>query len=184
MKQQKLIGKKIVTLCCMVIVLAGAVWLNIKYSSANSDITASNGADKYLGEAIFVNGNASGSASGSSSTSDYFTTAKEEREKTREDAIELLEETISDAKLSDKEKASAVATLADISDAKTAEAAIETLLKAKGFEKVLAVVGDDTVSIVIKCDHDLLDSETVQITDAVTSQTDVKIENIKIIPLK
>ncbi len=183
MKQRKLMGKKLVTLCCMFAVLAAAVWLNVKYSSANGDLTASGEADKYLGEAIFVNGNNS-SVSVSGDASDYFATAKAEREKTREDAIELLEETISDAKLSENEKAAAVATLAGISDAKAAEAAIETLLKAKGFEKVIVVIGDDTVSVVVKCDHELLDSEAMQITDAVTSQTKVKIENIKIIPLK
>ena len=181
MKNSKFLSKKTVTLAAMVLALGAAVWLNVKYSDVSNSNIATGSNTKYLGEALYVNGNASGEKA---KNDDYFTSTVSEREKTRKDAIALLEESIADAKLTDAQKQSAVSELASISADKNAESAIESLIKAKGFEKVVAVIGEDSVSVVVKSDHDLLDSETMQITDAVTSQVKVDLEKIKIITLK
>ena len=63
------------------------------------------------------------------------------------------------------------------------EAAIETLVKAKGFEKVVAVMGDKDITVVVKADE-LLPSQILQIQDAVISQTEISLENIKIVNKK
>ena len=185
MEKGKLFSKKNAVLAAMIVALGAAIWLNMKYSSAGLD-AASNGSDtKYLGEAMYVD-NMSGEAKETSAgvASDYFTTAAADREKSRKESIELLEDAIADVKLTSSEKSSAVSELAAITKRKEAETAIESMIKAKGFEKAFVVIGTDNVSVVVKSDHDLLDSETMQITDAVTSQTEVKLENIKIVTLK
>ena len=58
---------------------------------------------------------------------------------------------------------------------------IESLLKAKGFEKSLAIIGDDEINIVISSEG-LTTANTLQIQDIVTSQTDIGLSKIKIIP--
>ena len=63
------------------------------------------------------------------------------------------------------------------------ESNIETLLKAKGFEKVIAVQNDTEISIVVKSDG-LTSAQTLQIQDVVTSQTNIPLSGIKIIPVK
>lgn len=181
MAKSKIISKKTVTLAAMVVALGAAIFLNMKYSGVSADNIATGSGTKYLGEALYVGADATASKNDSS---DYFSSTVSEREKTREEAIALLEETISDAKLSKEQKTAAVDALAEISDDKTKEAAIESLIKAKGFEKVAVILGDDNVSVVVATDHELLDSESMQITDAVLSQVDVELENIKIIKLK
>mgnify|MGYP003434890052 CR=1 FL=1 len=60
------------------------------------------------------------------------------------------------------------------------EASIETLIKAKGFEKVVAVIGDKDVTVIVSAEA-LLPSQTLQIQDAVTSQTEISLQNIKIV---
>lgn len=183
MKSNKIFSKKTVTLAAMVIALGAAVWLNVKYSSSAGNIAT--GSDtKYLGEALYVSTSSGVTETSGKTEDDYFSSTVAEREKTRKETVALLEETIADVKLTESQKAAAVNELANISADKNAETAIESLLKAKGFEKVVVVIGEDTVSVVVKSDHDLLDSETMQITDAVTGQVKVDLEKIKIITLK
>ena len=59
---------------------------------------------------------------------------------------------------------------------------METLLKAKGFDKALAVIGDSGISIIVKSEG-LTSAQTLQIQDIVTSETDISLNNIKIIPI-
>lgn len=185
MKNHKIFSKKTLTLAAMVVALGAAVWLNVKYSTATAGNGVTASGTKYLGEAMYVS-NASGKAVATSATTeeDYFASAVSERSKTRKEALETLKETISDVKLGEKEKAAAVSELAKITDNQTAEAAIETLLAAKGFKNAVVVIGKDNVNVIIKSDHEILDSESMQITDAVKSQTDVLNDKIKIVTLK
>ena len=53
------------------------------------------------------------------------------------------------------------------------------LLKAKGFESVLAVIGDEDVNVIVEGPID--SAATVKIQDAVIAQTDFALPQIKII---
>lgn len=184
MKQSKILSKKNLVLTMMILALGAAIWLNMKYSSGNITANTSS-SNKYLGEALYVDSVSANSVETSASvSSDSFSQAVSDRDKARKESIQLLKETIDNAKLSTTEKAAAVSELASISAQQEKEAAIETLLKAKGFKKAAVVIGGDNVSVIVKNDHELLDSETMQITDAVLSQIQVKLENIKIVTIK
>lgn len=190
MKKGKVFGKKQVALAVMTVALAGAVWLNMKYSadgggfaagSSDTEPTAS-----YLGEATFVNGNASeetAQTSAKAEAEDYFSKTRNERNNTRKEALEELKETISDAKVKDAVKTAAVEKQTELSTRMDTEVSIETLLKAKGFKDVLAVIGDNDINIVIKTEK-LSESETVQIQDIATSQSGLTIDKVKIITAK
>ena len=178
MKKGKVFGRTQVTVALMVLALGAAIWLNAKYLSSGT---------KYLGEASYVNNTTDGnvvetSAKAKEKDADYFTATKKEREKIKEEASELIKETLKSKSLSDDDKKSALAKLEEIADRMSAENNIETLLKAKGFKESVAVINDAGISVVVKSDG-LTSSQTLQIQDIITGETSIDLSNIKIIPV-
>ncbi|MBR7132941.1 MAG: SpoIIIAH-like family protein [Clostridia bacterium] len=177
MKKGKVFGKGQIAVGVMVVALAAAIWLNAKYLPSST---------KYLGEASYVSGTAEEEAvqtgAKAETSEDYFTTAKKERDKAREEACETIEEVLKDSKLSEKDKASALAKIEEIGGRIESESNIEALLKAKGFKKVLAVISDSGISIVVKSEG-LTSAQTLQIQDIVTNETNITLGKIKIIPI-
>lgn len=176
MKKGKVLGKSQLTVALMVVALGAAIWLNTKYLPSDT---------KYLGEASYVS-NSSGDKAVETSTkaeADYFTTSKNERKKAREEAIELIEETLDNDKLKEGDKKSAIAKTEEIASRIEQESNIETVLKAKGFEQAVAVINDTGITIVVKGEG-LTSQQTLQIQDVVTTETSIPLANIKIIPVK
>lgn len=179
MKKGKVLGKTQVTVALMVIALGAAIWLNTKYLPSST---------KYLGEASYV-GNTEGgeavetAAKADSTEADYFAMSKKERKSSREEAIDFIEETLDNDKLTDADKKSAIAKAEEIAQRMEQESNIETLLKAKGFSKALAVINDTGVSVIVKSEG-LTSQQTLQIQDIITSETNIPLANIKIIPVK
>lgn len=174
MKKGKVLGKGQLAVGVMVIALAAAIWLNTKYMPSST---------KYLGEASYVSAEVDSKTQTQAKTQDYFTTAKTERDKTLKSAIETVEETLKNEKLTDKDKQSALKKLESIAENMENEANIEALLKAKGFEKAVAVIGNDGINIIVKSDG-LTTANTMQIQDIVTSESGLDLSKIKIIPIK
>lgn len=174
MKSTKKVKKGKIALAVMVAALAGAVWLNMSYTTASTD-KKKDEASKYLGQAEFVNA----SVSSESSESDYFKELRKEREKAREQALAVLEEGLQQKDLTDEQKLQLTNKTTYLAMATEKEAAIETLLKAKGFSNVLAVIGEEDINVII--DGKLDSADTVKIQDAVISQTDFSVSQIKII---
>ena len=81
--------------------------------------------------------------------------------------------------LTDEQKAKLTEKTERLASAAEKESAIETLLKAKGFESVLAVIGDEDVNVIVEGPID--SAATVKIQDAVIAQTDFALPQIKII---
>ncbi len=181
MKKGKVFGKKQLTLAIMAVALAGAVWLNMEYSASGGGFTDdTKETASYLGQAQFVGAKPSSDVS---TTADYFEKNRKERNETRSAAIDELEDTASDAKIKDDVKKAAVEKLAALTARMDTEASIESLLKAKGFKDVLAIIGDNDINILIKVEK-LIESETMQIQDIATSQSGLPLEKVKIITVK
>ena len=180
MKKGKVFGKSQIAVTAMVLALAAAIWLNMKYTPSSG---------KYLGEASYVNNTSSESeavqtsAKAEEKSEDYFSTAKKERENARKEAQELIEETLKSDKLTEEDKKSAVAKTEEIADRMDSETNIVALLKAKGFEQALAVISVTGISVVVKSEG-LTSAQTLQIQDIVTSETNIPLSNIKIVPIK
>ena len=176
MKKGKVFTKGHLTVAVMVVALGAAIWLNSKYLPSST---------KYLGEASYVSTTSEKDSvqTSAKAETDYFKAAKTEREKIREKAIETIEETLKSEKLTEEDKKSAVDKTKKITDDMTKENNIESLLKAKGFEKTLAVISEDEISIIVSSDG-LTTANTLQNQDIVTSQTKIDLSKIKIIPIK
>ncbi len=174
MKGSKKVKKGRIALAVMIAALAGAVWLNMSYTAASAD-KKQDETSKYLGQAEFVNA----SVSEESKESDYFKELRSQRKTAREEALAVLEESLEAEDLSSEQRTTLTEKTAWLAMASEKEAAIETLLKAKGIEKVLAVIGEEDVNVIVEGKVDA--AATVKIQDAVLSQTDFSLSQIKII---
>lgn len=174
MKKGKVLGKGQLAVGVMVIALAAAIWLNSKYMPSST---------KYLGEASYVSAEADSKTQTATKTDDYFTNAKSERNKTLKSAIETVEEILKNDKLTDKDKQGVLKKIESIAETMEREANIEALLKAKGFEKAVAIIGMDGINIIVKSDG-LTTANTMQIQDIVTAESGLDLSKIKIIPTK
>ena len=189
MKKGKVFGKKQIALSLMVVALAGAVWLNMKYSATEGGFTVKGEDNKqtasYLGEATFVDNKQESESvqTGGKADEDYLATAKKDRDAARSEAISELEDTVKDAKVKDSVKTAAVEKLTVLTTRSDTEASIETLLKAKGFKNTIAIIGDNDINIVIKSEE-LSESQTMQIQDIATSQSGLTLDKFKIITVK
>ena len=83
---------------------------------------------------------------------------------------------------SDDVKKNAVTQLSAMTDNISKETNIETIIKAKGFADALVIISDESVTVMVQSES-LLQSQTLQIQDAVVSQTGVELEKIKIITM-
>lgn len=179
MKKGKVLGKGQIAVCIMVLALGAAVWLNTKYLPSST---------KYLGETSYVDNVSDASAveTGAKpqkeSGNDYFATASKDREQTRKEACETIEETLKDAKVSNEEKSSALAKIEEIGARMEKEANVEALLKAKGFKNVLVIISEGGVTAIVSSEG-LTSAQTLQIQDVLTSETGLTLQNIKIIPI-
>ena len=111
---------------------------------------------------------------------DYFAAATLTRQQSRDEAIDVLklvtdsEDAAEETKAQAQEKISKIA--ADIQN----EANIETLVKAKGFEECVAVIGEGSVSVIVKSEA-LAAKEAAQILAIVYEATGVAPEIVSII---
>ncbi|MBQ7106330.1 MAG: SpoIIIAH-like family protein [Clostridia bacterium] len=176
MKKGTILGKSQIILAVMVIALGAAVWFNVKYSSDSKN------GNKYLGQAEYV-GNTSGNAMQVGTETDYFVTAKKERDAARDETKADLQQTIKSAGSNTDAAAKAVDKASSIAARETAEQNIESLLKAKGFKKVLAIIGDNDINIVVKA-ASLTAQQTLQIQDIASSQSGYTADKIKILTVK
>lgn len=180
MKKGKVISKSQLILAATVIILGAAVWLNVKYSATSNQNT------KYLGEAQYVDKTVSSDAvpTSAKADTDYFTTAKAEREKSRKTQSEEIDETIKTAENS----ADALTAATELKNRLTkrigAETNIETLLIAKGFSDVLAVISDNDINIIVRSDSDLTNEQTLQIQEIASTQGNITLDKIKILTVK
>ena len=180
MKKGKVFGKQHVVLALMVLCLGAAVWLNMKFSSTQ----------KYLGEATYVSSNntqATGEAVQTSAKvsedEDYFTSARKDRQSAIDEAQQLVEETLKSANITDEEKKKALSEVTLLASRVEKANNIETLLKAKGFDEAVVIIGDNDVNIVVKSEG-ISTTQTLQIQDIVTAQTEIPLSNIKIVTVK
>ena len=185
MKKKSVFGKKQVLMAGLVLALAGAVWLNMEYSTGAGGFVNTNSTSsvKNLGDTQYVVSEEDGEVAAVGAETNYFKTVRAEREATRKEAIALLKETVENVKADEAAKTEAGKKMSEIALRIEKEASIETLVKAKGFEDAVVVIGEEGVNVIVK-GEELLSSQTLQIQDAVMSETEISLEKIKIVAIK
>ncbi len=173
MKLNMILGKKQIILASLVLVLGVAIYLNYTFSESGNgyDITASANSettdDRTYGEAQLT----------SAEPDEYFTAARVERKKARDESVETLATTLKDGNLSDEEKEVATNKALEVSKQIESENKIETLVKAKGFQECLAFVDDENVKVVVKTEG-LNAEQAAQIKNIIVEETNMPAESI------
>ena len=120
------------------------------------------------------------SAAGDVAGSDYFTATALNREEARDEALDVLKLVAESDESSEQAKTEATAKISQIAVDIQNEANIESLVKAKGFEECVAIISDDSASVIVKAES-LQASEAAQILAIVYETTGISPENISII---
>ena len=169
--------KRNIAILATLVLIAGAVYLNwILF--ADGDAYAPG--DYVSGGEAGNNGekpNNDVSADGSDS---YFALALIDRSEARAEALEVLSKITTSEEANDEAKENAYAEMAKIAEEIECESNIETLIKAKGFEECVVVIGNGKANVIVSGEN-LLPSEVAQIREIVYAQASITPENITII---
>ena len=110
---------------------------------------------------------------------EYIAGAKMEREQTHSKTKDALNQIIENDKLSEDAKQEAAARLERLADVIEKEAAIEQLLKSKGYGQAVVSIGEDSIDVILNY-KDLDQSDRAQIEDIVTRKTGYQVSQIVI----
>ena len=113
---------------------------------------------------------------------EYFAQLRITRQQARDEAIDVLETTTNDESVSLESKEVAVASISKIANNAVTEARIESLVLAKGYSDCAVFLNDDSLSIVVApVEGGLKSEDAIRIKDIAVSETDIGVQNIRII---
>lgn len=183
-KSGRFLTKRNLLIVCAVLLIGGAVVLN--WTLFGGELSEADAAgDLYDGEPS--DGAESGGAAAPyyvdakpSENDAYFSTVQINRQRARDEAMEVLMTIVDSAEAADV-KSGALEGISTIAANIENEANIETLIMAKGFAECVAVIGDSGVNIVVGNGGALMPNEIAQIKEIVCEQCGVGPQEIKII---
>ncbi len=183
-KPNLIIGKKHIILACLTLILGVAVYMNYAFASIEDDITAektmADASDSGSVEAANYGDAAFVSAEGES---DYFAQVRLARMTSRDEAVETLSAILGGGDLSDEENATYTGEAVTLSKLSESENAIESLIKAQGFEDCVVYLNGSMANIVVKSEG-LVPAEAAQIKDILLTEVTIPAENIRIFEVK
>jgi len=178
--------KRNAVVAAIVLFVCIAVYLNWSYNQQTEE-----GADagKTLGEAALVGAHsddpllgASGEANGEVIANGYFSSARLNRQQSRDSALALLQEAAADENATQAAVDKANAAIQAMAAYTLTEAQIENLIAAKGYVDCVAFLSDSSISVVVAAaKNGLTDADTAKISDIVIELTGFKASQIKVI---
>lgn len=176
--------KNYIILGCLTLVVAAVVISSVISVPDDAD-TVGNESNKVLGNAVLADGTVAENSKDEAETdanteNDFFASALLNREQTRDESMEVLNQLANNPDALPDTKEDALNAIAQLVEDMNAEANIETLVKAKGFEECVAIVSDDNCTVIVSSGG-LNAAETAMILEIVCQQTAAQPENVKII---
>ena len=110
----------------------------------------------------------------------YFSSTQVSRDRARDEALAVLQNVVDSSDADSAEKAQALEDIATIAANIEAEANIEAMVMAKGFEQCIAILNDGMCTVVVLTEG-LLPAQISQINEIVFEQTGIKPVNVKLI---
>ena len=173
------VGKRNFIIIGAVVLIAAAVAINVAiFSRAQDDgfdYDQSAGMD-----GSNVNTDTQPPTDTETSVDSYFSTVQLSRQRSRDEAIEVLQSVVDNESSTATAKDEALAEIQKLALVMETEANIESLIVAKGFEECVAVINGESASIVVKSEG-LIASQISQINEIVYEQAGIEPVNIKII---
>ncbi len=131
---------------------------------------------KVLGEAQLVQGEAK-------DIDAYFSECRTSKQKTRDEALELLKTVAESEDSEDEIKEKANSDMINLAKVTDVESTIESLIKAKGFEECMVYINDQSVNVVVATSG-LSAEQAAQINEIVISESGKAASAIKIVEIK
>lgn len=165
-----------VVIIAAVLLIGLAVYLNYRwfYDPVDSLGYGENNMDDNVDSSLSTGGESE------EEENNYFTSTALTRQQSRDEAIDVLKLVTENDEASAEAKANAAEKISKIAVDIQNEANIESLVKAKGFEECVAVIAEDSVSVIVKAES-LQANEAAQILSIVYETTGINPANISII---
>lgn len=194
-------SKRQLTILTLILALGVAVYLNWEYAKTDSsfvlptqtqaeeDALLTNAQaedapvmealpDKNYGEAQLV-------SVSENSSDQYFETARLTRTKTRDEALDKLQQSLKATGLTEEEKAQLKDTLSSTISNISLESDIENLVKAKGFADCVVFIDGENVDLAVKTGPEgLSKNEVAQLRDIILGKVQTSAQNISIVEVK
>lgn len=175
-------------LCARNYVIAGCVALLVVAVILNATLGGSGGDEdvlgnestKILGNSVLTDANADGDDAGTETTEDFFASAVVNRQRVRDEAMEVLRQVADSPDAMQETKNQALKSIEDMVAEMNNEINIETLIKAKGFEECVAVISEEKCSIIVKSEG-LTAEQVAQILDIAISESKLAADDITIV---
>ena len=194
-------SKRQLTILTLILALGVAVYLNWEYAKTDSsfalptqtqaeeDALLANAQaedapvmealpDKNYGEAQLV-------SVSENSSDQYFETARLTRTKTRDEALDKLQQSLKATGLTEEEKAQLKDILSSTISNISLESDIENLVKAKGFADCVVFIDGENVDLAVKTGPEgLSKNEVAQLRDIILGKVQTSAQNISIVEVK
>lgn len=177
-------------LCARNYVIAGCVALLVVAVILNATLGGSGGDEdvlgnestKILGNSVLTDANADGDDgdAGTETAGDFFASAVVNRQRVRDEAMEVLRQVADSPDAMQETKNQALKSIEDMVAEMNNEINIETLIKAKGFEECVAVISEEKCSIIVKSEG-LTAEQVAQILDIAISESKLAADDITIV---
>ena len=181
-------GKKQLVLASLVLALGAAVYLNWQFAGTDrlpvgesSSETSQLGAAQLVNNAYVetVNDGTEANASTEQSGEDALSQARMDRQASRDEALELLDDVLSNVESDSAAKQQAVEEASAIAQNILNESNVESLLEAKGYADCVAYITPEDCNVVVSGAVEAADTLIVQ--EIVMEQTGLTADKIKII---
>ena len=180
--------KNMVAAAILVTVCAG-IYVNWVYTEDSMAVSLTDTLDsgKLLSTDMVVMGDALEGvdlAQTDTTITDYFAAVRLSRQEARDSAVSVLQEAMAYTG-SDAQKEESSTQLEVIVQTALTEAQIESLVIAKGYADCVAYVGDDGISIAVAApEGGLKEADVAVIADIVMSQSDFKLDKIRVVEVQ
>lgn len=173
------VGKRNFVIATAFVLVAAALIIGISVFSRNDG-----GFDYSQGVGMQPGENPSDTANpGQSAADTYFSSVQVNRQRSRDEALEVLQGVVDNEASTAVAKEEALAEINKLARVMEAETNIETLIVAKGFEECVAVISGESASIVVRGEN-LQTAQISQINEIVYEQSGILPVNVKIIERK
>lgn len=182
-----IIGRKQIAVAGLALLLGAAVYVNYAYSARpvetadkNETETASYGEIRFVdaktdeGKKITVS---------STESADYFAQARLDKQKSRDESIEVLKSFYYGGDSTSDELAVISEDVREVSGNIETESKVENLLKAQGFDDAICYLSGSTANIVVRTDG-LDNAQAAQIKSTLLGEISLPAENITIVEIK
>lgn len=175
------------------LMLCVAVYLNWSYFQTPEEMAVANQVEledsttdaadstEHSSETDAESGKVYGDTTEVSAEGDYFAQARLTRQKSRDEAISILNSTLENEAASEEAKSKANDQISSMADYAVKESELETLIKGKGYSDAVVYISDGSVSVIVAPPEGGLKSEDVaKITDLTVEKSGLPASAVKI----